>query len=802
MLFPILRLSESHRRNHTVSGQNRSRTRRHHARGLHRSIPLRCGVFALALLLPGLFSLALAVILSPSLVHAQPSYTYEAFHSRFQVRTDGTVLVQHRVTYRFRDTSGWVGITIPADLGKVEEARVLLGGGEALPEGSWELERGDDGVILWFNPSNATDPATVIYEYVVSGALRVEGERVFLRWPGVPGECSSPIPASSVTVELPASVPSGGLQLEVETFDYQGRIQKRVVGDRQGIAELQELESGSSYEFTASWPVEIMDLGGPGFPSRETPAEGETPESQGNWEFERFDVDITLHPDATFTVRETQVVRFQGSFSYLTRDIPARLPEFEEGRTYGRVRLRDFAIYDLDGEPLDPGSWRVEDTGEGKRVTISFQAADRTLGWTIEYRVSGAVIFAPQRDRLLWNAVSSLREANIASSRVTVRLPEGGDPGEVETALYLDRDAPPREWAHGREGGLLWWEMVDVSPFTTFTLDVAFPKGLVAVPWTFRRTAAGVGIASSATILLLALAVMTVLWRRKGKGSRRGRRARSDPPQGLPPALVGMLVRQKTDPRDVTATVVDLARRGYLAILEEERRDIIRRRVFGFQRLERDPSGLLAYEKEMLESLFLSGERVNEEDLGDGLSGRFQDIRESILGEAIDRGYFPRRPFRLRRTCLLAGGGLICLSVALSLLLPRWFDLGWLWVPVLAPVPAGLIVGAVGRVMPRRTRAGSRAYGEVLGFRKYLEGAERPEGGGTTSEHFEANLPYALVLGVVEQWAAGFEGLYQRSPEWLRTIEPLQGPVSLGKALESLSESLCRKMSSRPSPGN
>jgi hypothetical protein len=52
-----------------------------------------------------------------------------------------------------------------------------------------------------------------------------------------------------------------------------------------------------------------------------------------SWEFERFDSDIEVHEDGSFTVRETQVVNFTGSFSFLTRDIPTRMAGFEEGRT-------------------------------------------------------------------------------------------------------------------------------------------------------------------------------------------------------------------------------------------------------------------------------------------------------------------------------------------------------------------------------------------------------------------------------------------------------------------------------------
>ncbi len=751
-----------------------------------------------------LFLLAFATALLSPAAHAQPTYTYEAFHSSFLVHADGMVTVRHRVTYLFQDPSGWVGITVPVELGRVVEARVLDGGGEPLPEDLWDLEQDEKGAVLWFNSSSSGASSTVIYEYTVSGALEVEGERAVLRWTGVPVERSSPVMESSVSVELPAAVAHGELLMQVKTTGYKGHVQKRVVGDRIAIAELEKLEARASFEFTASWPVRIMDLTGAGFASTGPAAPEE--ESSGpskSWGFERFDVDITVHPDATFTVRETQLVRFRGSFTYLTRDIPTHAAVFEEGRTYGKVRLYDFAVYDLGGNPLDPATWKVEDVEGGKRVRISFQATDETLGWTIEYRVSGALIFAPQYDRLYWNAVSRAREADIHSSRVTVRLPEGADPEEVATALYVDPFTPPREYRSGRDDGLLWWEAMGVPPYTTFTIDAAFPKGLVSVPWTYRSVAGMVGIASGSAILLGTLAFMLALWWRKGRdaGGRRGHAVRYDPPEGLPPAVVGMLVRQRPEVVDITATIVDLAVRGYLRIFEEERRGIIRRRVFGFQRLKKEPSGLLPYEESLLRHLFESGERVTEEDLQDKFHAHLQPLREDIRKEAVSRGLFSRDPAKVRRTYLYIGHGLIGLSAALFLLLSRWFDLGWLLVPVLAPAPAGLVVWAVGWAMPRRSRAGSRAYGEAMGFREYLAIAEKTEMEHMEPEDFESNLPYALVLGVAEKWARRFEGLYDKPPGWYSAADPVRGPVALAQSLESMHGSLSRTFSSRPSSG-
>jgi hypothetical protein len=67
--------------------------------------------------------------------------------------------------------------------------------------------------------------------------------------------------------------------------------------------------------------------------------------------------------------------------------------------------------------------------------------------------------------------------------------------------------------------------------------------------------------------------VMLAQWYRRGRDPRRRPIApRYEPPDGLTPAEVGTLVDHRVDVRDITATLVDLAVRGFI-VIEEEKRD-------------------------------------------------------------------------------------------------------------------------------------------------------------------------------------------------------------------------------------
>ena len=162
-----------------------------------------------------------------------------------------------------------------------------------------------------------------------------------------------------------------------------------------------------------------------------------------SWEFERFDSDIEVHGDGSFTVRETQVVNFTGSFSFLTRDITTQTAVFKQGRTYGKVRVVDVEVFNLDGTPYDGSLWEADSYAGGMLIRINFQARDEQRGWIISYRVKGAIIYAEDYDRLYWNAIPLDREADIRSSRITVKPPEGTDINEVRYTDYYTTPFPP-----------------------------------------------------------------------------------------------------------------------------------------------------------------------------------------------------------------------------------------------------------------------------------------------------------------------------------------------------------------------
>jgi len=423
-------------------------------------------------------------------------------------------------------------------------------------------------------------------------------------------------------------------------------------------------------------------------------------------------------------------------------------------------------------------------------------------GWVIEYRMTGAVIYAEKYDRVYFNTVSIDRTVGIKNSRSTVTLPPGTDMSKVRATSYPSTDYPPESETSGVDGRTLWWETTGIAPRTTLTVDIAFPKGLVQIPLTYR---AWFGVMVLVLVLLAVAAVtagMIVHWARKGRDIKpEVTVVRYEPPPGMKPAEVGMLIDEMPLTGDITATIVDLAVRGKLVITQQEG-GMLKRKKFGFEKQNVDMSDLDPFEVEVIDGLFADGTVVTQDDLKNKFYVHVKDINRELKEQVLAKGFWQGDPARIKgRYSRIAV--VFLLLIAPVVFAHSWIDLGYLWVLVPGLAVCGLVIYIVGRFMPRRSAEGAEMYDYVLGFKEYLSTAEREEMALMTPENFQANLPYAMRLGVADRWAEKFEDIYTEPPDWYRGYYPgTFSTVYLASSLSDMNTSVGSALTSSPSSGD
>lgn len=516
-----------------------------------------------------------------------------------------------------------------------------------------------------------------------------------------------------------------------------------------------------------------------------------------------YRADITIQADGSLRVVESIDYDFGSTEHHgIFRDIPDRLTF--DGR-YDRVF--PIQVLSVEGSPGTPTQYTTERSGNLFRIKIG--DPDRTITgaheYRITYRVEGAMNGFPDHDELYWNALGSNWPVPVGSVSVTVRAPTAIQ--RVTCFAGPFGSSLPCEGAT-LKGTEAMFSHSGLGPYEGLTVVIGLPKGAVPPPqpvlrerWTLQRafsvTPLTIGLAG-AIALLVAVGLGYLFWT-----SGRDRRAIGTPvdiayatsqggeqpvplfergatpveyapPEEIRPGQVGTLVDEAANPLDVSATIVDLAVRGYLRIEEIPKRGLFGKPDWRLVRLK-ESDGLLRYEELLFDGLFREAdedeERVDEPDeaavklssLRRRFSTRLRSVQESLYEDAVRRGWFAGRPDRVRHNWTKRGWIVAVAGVALVVVAAVKTHLALIALPVAL---GGLVLVFGARWMPRRTPKGTGLVRRVLGFRNYIETAEVEESRFAERKNlFSQYLPYAVVFGCTEKWARAFAHLGDQPPE-------------------------------------
>jgi uncharacterized membrane protein YgcG len=257
--------------------------------------------------------------------------------------------------------------------------------------------------------------------------------------------------------------------------------------------------------------------------------------------------------------------------------------------------------------------------------------------------------------------------------------------------------------------------------------------------------------------LLVALAGLAAMlgyyipvWRNYGKDPDPGVIfTRYEPPGGFSPASLRYIENMGYDNETMTAGVVSLAVKGYLRIEEDDGdHTLVRKHLVG------DEPPLAAGEKELLGSLFEDGDSVKLVDDNHEVIGGARKAHEKSLKKDYHRRYFRTNGLLNLPPLLIA-----VISSVVALRIGPGFTVFLTIVLMLGTLAAFAIL------LKRPTGPGRSVMDQSAGFREYLEIAEKdelnlrnpPE---KTPQLFEAYLPFALALGVEQQWAERFARIF------------------------------------------
>jgi uncharacterized membrane protein YgcG len=499
-----------------------------------------------------------------------------------------------------------------------------------------------------------------------------------------------------------------------------------------------------------------------------------------------YTIDYEVRPDGTTHVRE----QLSYDFGTTARHGILRTLQTREHRDDAQDRLYDITEVDA-SSPTAPDDVSVETEGNTTVLRVGDPNATVTGAhdYTLDYVIEGALNAFPDRGELFWDAAGPDWEVPIDNLTVTVTAPGGvtksrcmvGPPGSTTRCGSAPVD-----------GGRATFTQDRLEPGEVLTIVAAFSASQTEIPpplleprnpvvRAFQLTPVTIG--SSLVFLALGgLPLVLALRRRRdrryaatvpGQMPAAGSTVAQElvplsgvgeipvqfaPPRDISPGEAGVLIRCRTAVDDMTATLIDLAVRGYVHLREVGQAWTLTVR-------QGPGPDLRPHETALLGTLF-AGEPTVTLDSNARLMAKGADaVGTSLRRTVVDRGWFTT----IRSgTSSRVGAGLLIGCFGLFFAIP--FGGGILVIMAVTfrfGLPVSALVMAIGLALasllfraPPRTAAGHAAYIQVAGFRHYLETAEADQLRFEEGEDiFSRYLPWAIAFDLTDRWSRTCEQL-------------------------------------------
>ncbi len=303
------------------------------------------------------------------------------------------------------------------------------------------------------------------------------------------------------------------------------------------------------------------------------------------------------------------------------------------------------------------------------------------------------------------------------------------------------------------------FEASGLDAFEPLTIAMSFPRDSFSVdvkeairpPWREEFTKwIPFGLGAAAVIgVFLSLAITQV------RGSvRRFKIAefvRFEVPENLRPAEIAAAMFGKFESRDLTATLLDLATRGYLRLdLEKKNIRITKLREF---------DGVASWEAVLLKAVFSGADTAMLDSYEPRIEKAVEKVKAQLIAEAEASGRRPANINSKKKLFIVTAvvSGLLIIPAVIGAAVPMLAAFAW---PVLV-VGLGLSLVGIFTTPQVHTERSAEFFGAARGFRRALDTdaakdrREYAQKSGIDSVNiFATFLPFAVIFSLEKAWLA------------------------------------------------
>ena len=323
--------------------------------------------------------------------------------------------------------------------------------------------------------------------------------------------------------------------------------------------------------------------------------------SAKDYHWDNISTHLYINDDGSVNVMESQSFVFNDSFTFAYRYF-----HFDQISS-----LSDIKVYGKNNTEII--NKEISDKDSMKYVKWFFYAKDEKRTFVLNYTVDGLVEHGLLKDKIFWTAVFKDHEKDVNSAQLFVHFPKDIDINDIGF-----RTSPDSDFKVIDSRTILFSLNNNLKPYSVFDVEFKFPRGVVA----FTIFDLFIIIIEVIAIILTILMPIFIFFKYKKEHDILGR----DPDvsdkdvssyrlANLKPAIAGVILDNSVSMREIIATIIDLAQRGYIHINDESSGSFFKSKKFRLIKTKNNLSSLMDYEKVIIESIFESKNEILISDL-------------------------------------------------------------------------------------------------------------------------------------------------------------------------------------------
>lgn len=481
-----------------------------------------------------------------------------------------------------------------------------------------------------------------------------------------------------------------------------------------------------------------------------------------DWYIKDFRTEVVVNTDSSLTITETiladcgEAVGKHGIF----RVLPI-VNKTKDGNFITPVEL--ISITDAKGNHLKYQESRERDT-----VTYKIGDPKKTVQgentYIIKYKLKGVIRNLNEtQDELYFDILGSFWDLEIDSYQANIIFPQGITNSNSEAYLYsgnLDsrvNSLATYKWKSENDLEILSTKMI--SENQGITISVTFPSNILTLYKSSVAEKAAYNVSHYVpmtissqnfwwqvilTLVLIFLAFF--MWYKYGRDPKSNRPivAEFEAPENMTPLEISLILKETGGHnKAITATIINLAVKGYLKIEKLEKKIFFLGDDYKLIKTDKKTEDLYKYEEVVLSALFKRGDEVKLSSLKNKFATDIRGLSSNISSDLKERGLIDKKSIWWQVGMISLGFLLVVTSFGGLIML------------------AGIAFIIFGAFMRRLTPEGSEMKRKIKGFKLYLETAEKYRARFYEKENMlELILPYAILFDLTGKWLKKMRDIY------------------------------------------